>query len=1059
MSAIIQAALQRSRTVIATLMLLLVAGVYAYVFIPKESNPDIDIPIIYVSLSLSGISPEDAERLLVRPIEEELTSIEGVKEMTASAYQGGGFVQLEFDAGFDADTALQDVREAVDRVKPDLPDDADEPSVNEVNFSLFPIIVVTLSGEVPERTLVQLARNLRDEIEGIPSVLEVNVGGDREEVVEIVVDPMLIESYGINGGDLATLFARSNRLVAAGDLDTGDGRFAIKVPGLIEELEDVLNMPVQTSGDAVVTVRDIAEVRRTYKDPDGYARVNGAPAVTLEISKRTGENIISTIRQVRALVEQESALWPDAIRVDFTQDQSKYIDIMLTDLQNNVISAILLVMMVVVGALGLRSAGLVGVAIPGSFLTGVLVLMIMGLTVNVVVLFGLILAVGMLVDGAIVVTEYADRKMAEGMNRKKAYALAATRMSWPIMASTATTLAAFMPLLFWPGVVGEFMKYMPITLVATLISSLFMALIFVPTLGSLIGRAGSVDAGQLRSLAASEQGDLHEIRGLTGVYVRALDWALRHAIIVVLAAVTTLVGVWAYFATHGTGVQFFSDVEPDQAIVLVHARGNLAVDERDALVREVEERVLTLSDEFHTVYTRTGGSRSGQDVAEDVIGSINIELAEWQDRRPADEILENIRQLTAGLAGITVETREPEEGPPVGKPVQVEFSSRHPELLAPAAAMLRAYMDGMVGLVDIEDSRPIPGIEWELAVDRAQAAKFGLDVAAVGDSIKLVTAGLTITEYRPDDTDEEVDIVVRYPAAWRSIETLDHVRVVTPEGPVPISNFVVRTPQPAVGTIDRVEGRRTITVQSEVLPGVLADDMVQEIRQFLASSDLDPRVSYQFRGEDEEQAAASAFLGKAFIVALFVMAIILVTQFNSFYSAFLILSAVVMSTIGVMLGLLVTQQPFGIIMTGVGIIALAGIVVNNNIVLIDTFDRLRQAARSPREAILRTGAQRLRPVALTTVTTILGLMPMVLSVNIDFVSREVTVGAPSTQWWNSMATAIVFGLSFATVLTLVVTPCALELRNRVHARRLARRARRGGEPSKSFEEIYAQGAD
>ncbi|NNG04046.1 MAG: efflux RND transporter permease subunit [Inquilinus sp.] len=1043
MNALIDAAISRSRTVIATLLLLLISGAAAYVNIPKESDPDVNIPIIYVSTTLDGISPEDAERLLVRPMEEELRSIEGVKEMSATSFEGGGNVILEFDAGFDVDTALQDVREAVDRVKPDLPAETDEPTVNEVNLSLFPVLVITLSGDVPERTLIRLARDLRDEIEGVPSVLEVVMAGDREEMVEIIVDPLLVESYGLNGDEIAQVVNRSNRLVAAGTLDTGSGRFAIKVPGLFEGLEDILSLPVKVEGDAVVEFRDIATIRRTFKDPEGFARVDGLPAVALEVSKRTGENIIDTIGAVRSVVEAERAFWPGSVQVTYSQDRSEDIRTMLTDLQNNVISAILLVMIVVVGALGVRSAGLVGVAIPGSFLTGILVLSLLGLTVNIVVLFSLILAVGMLVDGAIVVTEYADRKMTEGQHRKHAYALAAKRMAWPIIASTATTLAAFMPLLFWPGVVGEFMKYLPITLLATLAASLLMALVFVPTLGAYIGKpADQVVTDHEHSLAGEDHADLQKLGGFTGGYLKVLRFALRHPAKVLAGAAAALIGTWMIFVFNGKGVEFFPEVEPEQVLVMVHARGNLSVDERDGLMREVEVEVLKLADEFSSVYTRTGAAGDGQDVAEDVIGQITVELNDWDKRRPADEILTEIRTLTAGLAGIQVETREPENGPPVGKPVQVQFSSRFPELLPDAIVKTRNFMETMDGLVDIEDSRPIPAIEWEIAVNRSQAAKYGVDVTAVGDSIKLVTTGLTIGSYRPDDSDDEIDIIVRYPERWRSLNQLDDVRVSSGLASIPISNFVTRTAQPKVGTLNRVDARRVMTVKADLAEGVLADSMVSALRAWLPTAGIDPRVEWEFRGEDEEQKAAQAFLGKAFGVALFIMAIILVTQFNSFYSALLILSAVVMSTSGVLIGLLATAQPFGIVMTGIGVIALAGIVVNNNIVLIDTFDRLRETTDDAMDAIMRTGAQRLRPVLLTTVTTILGLTPMVARTNIDFITREVSFGAPSTQWWVSLSTAIVFGLSFATVLTLVVTPSALMVRANVHAWRQHRRERR-----------------
>ncbi len=1041
---LIDAAMDRSRTVLATLVLILVAGTVAFLSIPKESSPDIPIPIIYVSMTHQGISPEDAERLLIRPMEQELKSVEGVKEMRSTAYEGGANVLMEFEAGFDADEAKRDVMEKVDIAKVDLPDETDEPSVNEVNLSLFPIITVILSGEVPERALVRTARDLRDSLETIPSVLEADIGGDREEQVEIIVDPVRVESYGLGAEEVLTMIARSNQLVAAGALDTGKGRFSVKVPGVYKNLEDMLNQPVRVSGQAAVTLGDLSEIRRSFKDPEGFARANGHQAVTLEIKKRVGENVIDTVAQVRAMVAREQAAWPPGIKVAFTQDQSEEIAQMLFDLENSVIAAILLVMVVVVAAMGLRSGILVGVAIPGSFLLAILVLYAMGLTVNVVVLFALILAVGMLVDGAIVVTEYADRKMAEGEPASRAYGMAAKRMAWPVIASTATTLAAFMPLLFWSGTVGEFMKFLPITLVATLTASLLMALVFVPVLGRWIGKPGDGDDSELmKALSAETHADVRDLKGITGAYARLLDACLKRPGLVVAGAVVALIGAQMLYGALGKGVEFFPYVEPEQAQVKVHARGNLSIHEKDALVRQVEEQVLHVHG-VETVYTRTF-NRPPQDAAEDIIGIIGVTYVDWEARRPSKAILQEIRDRSAHLAGVTVEPEEPDAGPPTGKPVQVELSSRQPEKLDDAVVHVLEGFHTVGNFRDVEDSRPVPGIEWRLSVDRAQAAKFGADIGAVGNMVKLVTNGLKVTSYRPDDADDEVDIVVRYPDAYRTAEQLDRLRVTTDKGNVPISLFVDRAAEPKISELRRVDLRRVMTVKANVADGILPADQVEKLRAWFAANPLDPSVDVRFKGEDEEQRKSEVFLVQAFGVALFIMAIILVTQFNSFYSAFLILTAVIMSTIGVMLGLLLFDQPFGIIMSGVGVIALAGIVVNNNIVLIDTFDRLKLEYPTVRDAILHTGAQRLRPVLLTTVTTMLGLLPMVYQLNIDFISRHISIGAPSMMWWAQLAIAVVSGLMFATVLTLVVTPCMLQLRGNLRGWLDRRKARRAGE--------------
>ncbi|NBB71242.1 MAG: AcrB/AcrD/AcrF family protein [Alphaproteobacteria bacterium] len=1037
MNALIEASFRRSRTVFVALVLILVAGTIAYVTIPKESDPDVQIPVLYVSMTHDGISPEDAERLLVRPMETELRGLEGVKEMRSTAGEGRASVALEFEAGVDIDAALADVRAQVDIAKAELPQETDEPVVEEVNLALFPVLVVTLSGDLPERTLVRVAEELQDAVEGVPQVLDVEIAGKREELVEVVIDPQKIEAFDLRADAIIESVTRNNQLVAAGTLDTGQGRFAIKVPGLFDSLADIYAMPVKAVGDTVVTLADVATVRRGFKDPESFARVNGQPALALEVSKRLGTNILDTVAAVRAVVEAAEPEFPAGLEVGFIQDTSDNIRSMLHDLQNSVLSAVALVMIVVVAALGFRSALLVGFAVPGAFLTAILAIALAGLTVNMVVLFGLILAVGMLVDGAIVVTELADRRMAEGRPRRDAYREAAQRMAWPITAATATTLAAFFPLVFWPGIVGEFMRYLPLTLLATLTASLFMALVFVPNLGAMIGGTPRRHGGEPASVGDARADPMGRARGPTRLYLAGLDRALAHPLKVLVAALVVAVGVYAAYGAFGRGIEFFPEVEPERAQVLVHARGDLSIYERDALVRQVEDRILDV-DGVRAFYTNTKVRFTGEDVDADTVGLILLEFEHWRERRPAQTIMAEIEDRTADLAGVEIEVREEEQGPPTGKPVSVEVAAVRPAVLAEVTEQVRARFEGLDGLVNISDSRPVPGIEWEIDVDRTQASRYGADVTTVGPLVQLVTNGVKVGTYRPDDADEEIDIRARYPETDRGLGRLDALRLPTERGAVPLANFVQREPVPKVSEIERVDGKRVFTVAADVAPGVLADDKVRELRAWLDAEVWPAGVSFTFKGEDEEQKAAQAFLGKAFGVAMFLIAMILVTQFNSFYQSALILSAVVFSTVGVLLGLLLTGQPFGIIMSGVGVIALAGIVVNNNIVLIDTYNELRRHGLEPRDAVRRTCAQRLRPVLLTTVTTVLGLMPMALRVNVDLFTRDITVGGPSMDWWSQLASAVAGGLAFATVLTLVVTPCLLYLP--VHLRSRRRRA-------------------
>jgi len=1012
MRALISAAMDRSRTTLLTFLFLVLGGTAAYQAIPKESNPDVTIPMIYVAMVLDGISPEDAERLLARPMEQELRSLEGIKEMRSTSAEGHASVMLEFDAGFDPDKALQDVREKVDTARSKLPQEADEPRVHEINVSLFPVLSIGLSGPLSERELITVARRLQDSIEGIPEVLEVDIGGDREDLLEIVVDPQVLESYGIDFDQLATLVRRNNQLVAAGSLDTGHGRMALKVPGVIENIEDVMSMPVKVSGNTVVTFGDVAMLQRTFKDPTGFARINGEPALVLEVSKRSGANIIETVEQVRALVDQARPQLPDTLDIRYIMDQSDEVRDILFDLLNNVMTAIVLVLIVVIAAMGPRSAVLVGLTIPGAFLTGILVIWSMGLTLNIVVLFSLILVAGMLVDGAIVVSELADRNLGDGQPVKEAWVNAASRMAWPVIASTATTLSVFVPLLFWPGVVGEFMKFLPMTVLICLIASLVMALVFLPVMGGI--------SGGRRSRQQNQEG-----RAM-GFYRKILSTLLGRPGLTLLGTLVLIVLIYATYGRFNHGVEFFPSVEPDSVQVQVRARGDLSVWERDAIVQEVEQRLQNMP-EVKALYARSMLSSDDQ-MAPDVIGVLQFQFDDWFTRRSASEILDDFARRTGDIPGVQLEFREQEGGPAQGKPVELLVSSMDSSELDAYVDEVADKMREMGGFVGIEDDRSLPGIEWRLKVDREAAARFGTDVLSVGSAVRLVTNGLVLATYRPEDVRDEVDIAVRLPNNWRELDQLERQTINTSRGQVPLAQFVTLEPGDKTGTIIRVDGQRTVTIKSDVAADARMDVLLQQLQ---AEMPEPPQgVSLRVAGENEDQQQAANFLLSAFLVAIGLMVLILLTQFNSLYQTLLVLSAIVLSTAGVLLGLLLNGQPFGVVMVGMGIIALAGIVVNNNIILIDTFNQMKQEGMNAFDAALETGCLRFRPVLLTAITTVLGLMPMVLGINVDLLSPSLGLGAPSTQWWTQLSSAIAGGLAFATFLTLLVTPVLLVLGER-----------------------------
>ena len=1033
---LIDAAFDRHRTVLMLLLFLMVSGTVAYISIPKESEPDVPIPIVYVSMSHDGISPDDAERLLVRPMEKELQSISGLKEMSATAGEGFASVLLEFDAGFDGDTAIADVRERVDAAKSQLPGATDEPSVNEVNVALFPVLNISLSGTLPEQTLVRIARELKDKLEALPGVLEADIAGEREEMMEIVIDPLVMESYQLDFESMVGLIRNNNLLVAAGAIDTGAGRMVIKVPGVIENIQEVLSLPLKVTDNSVVTFGDVASVRRTFKDPTSFARLDGQPTIVLEISKRLGANIIETIESVRAKIDAERQLLPPTLQIGFHQDKSEETRTMLTDLQNNVISGVVLVMIVIMATLGVRSAVLVGLAIPGSFLTGILVINAMGHTMNVVVLFSLILVVGMLVDGAIIVSELADRNINSGMKSADAYAAASKRMAWPVIASTFTTLAVFFPLLFWPGLIGQFMRYMPITVISCLLASLAMALIFIPVVGKLLGRktANTDDIALQQCTQDTFDSSVHmadnikhSARGAMLHYLKTLHRLLRYPALTLVAVLCFTVASYVLYSVVGKGVEFFPDVEPESMAIQVHARGDLSIYEKDAIMKRVEQRLFN-RDEVESVYTRTGGAdEGGNNASSDTIGSIQLELIDWNQRRTAAELTTELREDLRDIAGIQFEFAANEGGPDGGgKPVNIQVSAPANKL-NDTVAQIRDLMLSQGGFIEISDNRPLPGVEWRLSVDREEAARFGADVARIGNAIQLVTTGIRLAGYRPDDATDELDIRVRFPLAQRTLDQISVLRVPTNNGMVPISNFVTVKPAPKTGVIKRAGGKRVITIEADVAEGKLLDTELKTLQATLLQQARDPQVSVEFKGEAAEQQETMVFLLSAFVSAIFLMTVILVTQFNSLYQALLVLTAIVFSTAGVLIGLMLTGQTFGIVMVGIGIIALAGIVVNNNIVLIDTYNGYRSQGAPALDAALLTGSVRARPVLLTAVTTILGLIPMVFAMNINLVDRSVTFGAPSTQWWTQLSSAIAGGLAFTTLLTLFLTPCLLVL--------------------------------
>jgi multidrug efflux pump len=1025
MKKLIDVSLKNHRVVLLLFSFLILSGLSTYFSIPKESAPDVKVPIIYTVVKHPGISPKDAENLLVKPLEEELRNVQGIKKMTASASEGSGAVVLEFQAGYDLSKALSDVRQAVSMAKTKFPSDTKEPEIKEVNVSLFPVLVAHLWGNVPDRTLLTVSKDLQKHIEKNKSVLDASLVGGRDEVLELIVDPLKLESYGLTFDECLAFFARNHVMVSSGAFETGSGKISVHTPGLIEhpkELED-LPLKVDPLNKTVVRFKDVGRINVTYVDRTSYSRIDGISSIALEVSKRTGENIIKTIKSVREITEEFVKDFSNAIKVTFTQDTSKRIHEMLKDLQNNILLAVILVMLVIVLSLGWRSALLVGVAVPASFLSGIFILGLLGCTMNIVVLFSLVLSVGMLVDGAIIVVEYADRKMLEGLSPLSSYQQAAGRMCWPVISSTMTILIVFFPLIFWPGTIGQFMKYLPLTLLATLVSSLFVALIFIPVLGGLFAKPSAHSYKVQEAIKTTENGDLMTLQGLTGSYVRLLE-KLLHTPWKILGFVLALLVVIIFtYSKLGKGVEFFPDVEPESAAYVVHARGNLSLEEKDRLVRLVEKDLLGVP------FFKSVSAQTKEKNGSDSVGRITVELADWKVRPKANAVFEQTMKIVNQHPGIIVEIKKNKKGPNKGKNIQLLITGPSIEDLTAEVQRVRTFLEQVPGIEDIEDSRPLPGLfEWDVHIDREEAAKFGLSIKQIGLTLNALMEGTKIGSYRPPSSQDEVDIVIRFQKKDRTPTMINNLRIQTPKGAIPLSRLATWSPKPKVDLIERTDGHLSMELEANVNHRYLTNDKVREIRTWLKENPPKAHVSVAFQGEEEDKAETKTFLAKAFCIAIFLIIVLMLIQFNSFFSTFVILSVIVLSTIGVLVGHLIMQQPFSIVMSGIGVIALAGIIVSNNIIFIDTFDQLKPIIKDPIEVILRTAAQRLRPVILTKVTTILGLLPILCQVNIDFIGLSLTFGDPANAWWVQLATAICFGVLFASILTLVVTPCILMVR-------------------------------
>jgi len=1011
-------ALKRQVTVLALLVIIVVAGLYSYATLPRESFPDITIPYVFVTTTYEGVAPADMEELITIPIERKLKGIDDVEEIRSTSAEGISTVAIKFLPSVDLDDALQKVRDKVDQAEGDLPAELqDDPVIKEVNFSDMPVIRVVLSGPFSLRRLQNLAEDIQDRLESISGVLEARLTGGLEREIHVEFDLDRVRAYNVPFSSIVGSLTNSNVNMPGGSMDIGEGKYLVRVPEDFQHPSEIFSIVAFVRNGQPVYLRDLAVIKDAYKDPLTRSRINGEKSVTIGVLKRSGENIVRVTDEVKRVVNEMRPELPQTLRIDLTADQSNDVRLMVSDLENNIISGLILVLAVIFFFIGGQSAIFVALAIPYSMFITFALLTGFNVTLNMVVLFSLILALGMLVDNGIVIVENIYRHMQQGESRQEAAAVGTDQVAWPVITSTLTTLGAFSPMLFWPGIMGEFMGYLPMTLIMALSASLFVALVINPVLSA---RYQSVKTASPSKKRGTREPLIRQF------YLLLLKWSLRHRWVVIVSAVILLISATLAFVFFGKGTEFFPVTEPRRAYVNIKMPEGTNLDTSDRLVARIENIVSEYEDIRFVISNigATGGDPFSQGGTGTHISRVVLDFKDLHDRsRPSSEIVKEVRRrILSTIHGAEVQVEKEEEGPPTGPPINIEIFGEDILMLGELAARARKIIKDIPGLVDLKDNFVKGKPEIRVRVDKEKSALMGLDTYTIAYTVKSAINGVKAGVYR--EGKDEYDIIARLPERDRqSIKSLERITVSGPRGePIPLTSLAEVKLGSGIGAIMRLDQKRVVTISGDV-SGRLANDVIKDIDARLSTQIDWPRgYSFQFTGEQEEQAKAQAFLSKAFFACIALILLILLTQFNSLATPLIILASVVFSLIGVFLGLLITGTAFGIIMTGIGVISLAGVVVNNAIVLIDYINQLVAKGLSSTEALMRAGSVRFRPVMLTAITTILGLLPMATGISFDFRKMAFDIGGESSQWWGPMAVAVIFGLGFATLLTLILVP-------------------------------------
>ncbi|MDD9932502.1 MAG: efflux RND transporter permease subunit [Myxococcales bacterium] len=1032
-----KAILDKSPSVLLAVACILAFGTLTYMELPRESNPDVKVPVVLVTTPYIGVSPADMESLVTVPVENELAGVADLKRMLSTSAEGVSVVFLEFEPEVVIEEALQRVRDRVDRARPKLPEDVEETEIKEISLSDVPIVLVTLAGNVDEVRLKALGEALEDEVKRVSGVLDTTLTGGVERRIFVQVDPDRLNHYGLSLDDVVRAVSMENVNVPGGNVESGSANFLLRVPGEFDDPMDLMNVAVKRKGDVPVFVRDIARVRDDFADRETYARMNGEPAVTLAITKRTGANILDIVDEVRAIADRHAATWPQGVSHRILADQSKQIRDMVSDLENNVISAFVLVVTVVLLFMGVRNSAFVGASIPLSMLLSFILISLFGMTLNMMVLFSLVLALGMLVDNGIVLVENIYRHYEEGRPLREASIEGAREVAGAVAASTATTVAAFFPMVFWTGLVGQFMGYLPKTVIIVLLSSLAVAVVVLPVFTNrYMGK-------QLHPRARGRSGDnaAPAREGpITRRYRALLELSLRHRFISLGLGTAVLIGSFMAYGELNHGTEFFAETEPNRATIAVRAPDGTALDATDRTVRQVEA-LLAAEENVDVWVAETGVSGSGDplDVSSGAYNLARITVDFLPDHNTAQEgektrvepttdTIDRLRARVLEIPGASISIEKERMGPPVGSPIAVEVSGEDFHGVGELAAVVRRDLAQIEGAVDLNDDYRVGRPEVRLRIDRGAAKLVGASTEEVARTIRTAVAGQRASSMR--DGEDEYDIMVELaPQHRQSLQNVLSLRIpgkkdTSPDTfPVPLSSVASYELAGGSGEIRHIDQDMVVTINGDVREGFNEAEVRARVIDYIAKAEF-PGYELRMGGANDEQRNAEEFLQRAFMIAVFLILFVLILQFDRFDMPLIVLGSVVMSLVGVLWGLILTRTPFGIMMTGIGIISLAGVVVNNAIVLLTYVQQLQARGLSTYDALVRAGMARLRPVLLTAITTILGLLPMALGVTFDFARLRWLVGTQSSQWWGPMAVAVIFGLAFATLLTLVMVPTA-----------------------------------